>query len=1102
MHRSRLLGAMLAASAAALAAPAAASAASLVLDPGAAPPGATIAVSGGGFGGSCGVRLQWEGPDGGLLEVAGHAEASGGAFASEIVVPEARLSGPYVVRARGLGVDAAGRCAAPNGLDATALLTLQPAPPPPVADLQVSSTTVSPGGVVKLDASGSSGAIEFFQFDLDGNGSYETKCGTAAAGSVVTTVGSKPVGVQAVGTGGAKSSDQVMVNFTGPPASPPPKPGGGGNFAPIGGGGGAGTCGTSGESVSDFLSKAYTCPGTVFVGVATFAKPLQAPADQCFERIENGLLSHWRAKSKIVLVNGLRLDTLDDYLSVYDLFKHARIDRPQGDNDAKFKVSQPGFDTVVGSGIFYPKWDVSKPGPVGVVPIVQPLGLGSFLGLPYATKDTQLRLTGSGGAEFDLFLELPLPKVLFDSNASSDSLTVRVNATDGIEFESGYTVNINDVYAGLFTLKNISVTYQRQGSSDFWGGGLSLAFPASGIEASGQVGVRDGVLESLSASINPGPPGIGPIGCCVFIVQFGGQLTNSSIAADASFSAGPQIVGDSRAGQAHGKATIFYEPFEFLLQVDDVRIVNIPVGVKGDASITLDSFSVNGQLNKGFGPFSVNAGVGAKVGNGYWGASGSGDGCIDVIIDACVGVKVAVGPKGVAGCGKISIKWLPDPAGGAVVYWGGGFSSYWGCSMGKVKGKAGAAAIAAARAAHPDAGTSARPFSVRVPRGLNRALFEVRGAGGPPQVRLKGPGVGAVTTPPPGVSTAQGARWFATRATADNTTYVIFRRPPGGKWKLSELPGSPAIASVGVARGLPARIARGRVTGKGRSRTLAYRVAKLPGTRVTFFERGGPEIPAAPGESVDRVIGAARRASGRIPFKPAESRTRARRIDAVIESDGATVRTETVARFRSPRFGRLPAPKLRLIRKGSSLLVRWSRIRAAQRYRAVVDLSDRATLGFETSRKRRGLRIAEIGPLTSGKVEVRAISPGGYLGRGGKGALRRVPPLRADRRLTVAEVRRAKGVAARCTASAVGVCVVEVRSGSKLLASGSRAVGFGQTVRVLAKLTKAGKRTLRKGGVRATLSADVPGESTAPLRVRIVKPAKKGKTKKGKTKKG
>ena len=1067
------------------ASPSSAKAATLSLSPASGPGGATISAGGGGFGSSCGVRLEWETVDGQFLLTLGQAEIGGGSFTTEVVIPDQRDLGAHVVRAKGLAVDRAGRCSAPSGQDAAAAFTLVAAPPPPVANLTLSSATVNPGGLVKLDASGSTGQIKLFQFDLDGNGSFETKCGgLSSAGVVNTTAGQTLVGVQAVGPSGAKDTAQLAVNVAGNPAPGPPKPGGGGNFGLIGSNSAAGTCGEPGQSVSDFFYKAYVCPGMVKAGVAVATIPPELEGDPCFERIDtNGANSRWRSQSSTVVLNGLRLDALGDRLLVYDKLKRVSVD---GSKKAKLKVSKPGFDTAVTTGIFKPQWDVSKPATVGTIPVAQFLGFGTFLGLPFSAKDSPLRLDAAGGASFDLFVQLPLPQLLFKSNPSANPLTVKVNATDGIEIDGTYTLAINDVNVGVFKLSGMSVTYERQGNSDFWGGGLTLEFPASGVTAGGQIAVRDGVLEKVRADVNPGPPGIGPIGCCVFVVNFGGELTANAISADATFAAGPDVFGN-RAAQAKGTVTIFYEPFELLLTADDLDVVSIDINATAQVSATLDSFSAKGTVNQDFGPFSYNGSLGAKVYSAtQWGAGGGGDGCISLIIDACVGVQVSLGAKGIAACGSVSVPILPDPAGGAVVYWSGGFDAFTGCYWEKVKSKAGASAIAASRAADPEAGTAAKPFTVRVPRGVNRGLFAIRGQGGPPQVRLRGPGFPAIDTPPAGTSTARGARWFASRATADNTTYVMVGRPRGGRWKVTQLPGSAAVSSIGFAKGLPGRIARGRVRGKGYRRTLAYRVNKAPGTRVTFLERGGPETPTGPGQRVEQKIGAARRAQGTIGFRPAEARTRARRIDAVIEADGVEIRTETVTRFRAPKFGRLAAPKVTVTRKGSSMRVRWSRIGAARAYRAVVDLSDRATRSFETSRKRLGLRVGGIGPLSSALVEVRAISPGGYLSRGGFGRLKRIPALRVDRSPSVKQVLASNGVAARCAASGDGACTVEVRKGKRLLATGSRPVAHGQVVRVLARLTKAGRRALRgSGALRVELTAEVPGEVTSPVRVRI-----------------
>ena len=433
--------------------------ASLSLSPEVAPSNAKVSATGSGFGGSCGVQLQWETVDGDLVEVAGQFPASGGGFSAEILVPLLRSTGDHVVKATGLSVDGSGRCTAPNGIVASAVFFIDTIPPPPHANLTVSTNTLNPGGLVKLDASGSTGNIKLFQFDLNGDGDYETKCNSAAAGAVSTQAGVKAVGVQVVDTAGQKSSAKVNVNFTGAPAPAPPKPGGG-SFAEIGGGGEAGTCGEPGQTVGDLLNKAYSCPGTVFTGVAVASIAQGLPGNPCFEVVVNGLLTHWHAQGSDVYVNGLHLDTMGDNLDVYNVVKTIKVD---GKGKAQFKMTKPGYDTLIASAPFAVNWNMSKPGLIGTVHLVSPFGGGKFLGLPYQTKDSPLRVTGSYGVEFDLYPELPLPKVLFQNITSGNSVAVQVNNTDGIETDDGYTIKFNDLYLGIFTLKeSASATSARE----------------------------------------------------------------------------------------------------------------------------------------------------------------------------------------------------------------------------------------------------------------------------------------------------------------------------------------------------------------------------------------------------------------------------------------------------------------------------------------------------------------------------------------------------------------------------------------------------------------------------------------------------------------
>jgi hypothetical protein len=269
------------------------------------------------------------------------------------------------------------------------------------------------------------------------------------------------------------------------------------------------------------------------------------------------------------------------------------------------------------------------------------------------------------------------------------------------------------------------------------------------------------------------------------------------------------------------------------------------------------------------------------------------------------------------------------------------------------------------------------------------ALFEIEGDGGHPEVRLRGPQGIDVSTPGPGTDKSEGPGYFVSKLTPDDTTYVAIGRPPKGRYRITELPGSPPVTRIGVGRGLPADMVKGKVTGKGRTRTLSYRVPRIPGVKVVFVERGGPAEPDEPGESVDEVVGQTRGGKGRLRFTPAEAKVRKRRIDAVVVNQGTPYETELVDRFRAAAFKRLPGPRVRAVRRGKKLQVSWSRIAGAVGYRAIADLGDSPTRSLERRAGKRRLTLRGISKRDAGRIEVRTISEAGYIGRPGVKRVRR-----------------------------------------------------------------------------------------------------------------
>lgn len=203
-------------------------------------------------------------------------------------------------------------------------------------------------------------------------------------------------------------------------------------------------------------------------------------------------------------------------------------------------------------------------------------------------------------------------------------------------------------------------------------------------------------------------------------------------------------------------------------------------------------------------------------------------------------------------------------------------------------------------------------------------------------------------------------------------TLIGIKRPGGGRWTITPEPGSPAIAGVSHANGLPpARIAA-TVHGRRRARELRYVVRPRAGQTVTFAERAA---------QVFHVLGDARGTRGQLTFTPASGRAGRREIVALILLSGVQRQQLVVGHYVAPGPVRAAAPRwLRLAHRGPDVVARWGAGAGAQRYAATVSLSDGERLAFSRPPADRSITIrAGISGLGA-KVTVMGISPDGNAG--------------------------------------------------------------------------------------------------------------------------
>jgi hypothetical protein len=192
---------------------------------------------------------------------------------------------------------------------------------------------------------------------------------------------------------------------------------------------------------------------------------------------------------------------------------------------------------------------------------------------------------------------------------------------------------------------------------------------------------------------------------------------------------------------------------------------------------------------------------------------------------------------------------------------------------------------------------------------------------------------------------------------------------------------STSAAGGSATSGESAAGVRASVQGKGRKRSVRFRLRRVAGRRVTFAEEA---------KRVYREIGSSGKARGAMRFHPAPGPGGKRRIVAILEQDGVPYDKLTVARYKAPPTRRLRQPgRVGLKRRGGKLVVGWTRVKGARGYEVRVNLPrDGRRLLFFPPPKRRGLSIRGVEPSDLARVSVAALGPDLRPGREAKAKLK------------------------------------------------------------------------------------------------------------------
>jgi hypothetical protein len=204
-------------------------------------------------------------------------------------------------------------------------------------------------------------------------------------------------------------------------------------------------------------------------------------------------------------------------------------------------------------------------------------------------------------------------------------------------------------------------------------------------------------------------------------------------------------------------------------------------------------------------------------------------------------------------------------------------------------------------------GAQAAPYTFSLPGGQSMAVVGIQGSGGAADVLLTSPSGKRIQATTDGINIDDGA--LVVRQPSTGQTLIEIPNAQAGTWTVQSQPGTPAVKMVETAQVLPAPVIRTSVSGRGRTRTLHYRVTPQPGLSVRFLE--GVDGGATP-------IGAATRANGKIRFTPALGSARPRTIIAYLERNGNPAPGEIVGHYNpgTLRPGRASRVAIRHTRGG------------------------------------------------------------------------------------------------------------------------------------------------------------------------------------------
>lgn len=781
--------------------------------------------------------------------------------------------------------------------------------------------------------------IATYQWDLNGNGTYETTCEGPFAGVRWGSTAPQRISLVVVDSAGEASSP-ITVTVGSITSSKVERKYADRDLDLTA----AGCAGPAGDGVvpegsSPEDMKCYT---TVRTGIAEAMAPCFRRSTEFVGELPRLFAKEIYTSAQQVKLNGIDVKPLTGAFRI-DSLTHA-VSVPRG--SASMNAGKPVGRLTFFVGKIAWKLPGGKAGrfPLGKVSLTEGAQL---FGLD-VEGDAKLDLVYRG-AELPVWIHLPSP---LDVSAT---VTFRTDNLKGLRLDD-VRLQLKNATFGAFTLNNLDLRYNV--SATQFDGFADLSMTSVGrLVVSIQIVGR--TVTMFAADFTPIPPLA--LGSGVFLQHINFNYDAGpplSLLGGVRLTAGPPIKGTAAAAIDGTLKFVASDPW--LLRADgSASIAGFGVAKAFIQYRSNGMFRMGGSLNATIAEVArVNAGVDfwLYAPTGEFNAQARGDVCV---WKGCGGGAVVVSSTGIGAC---VYTWIADF--GLGYRWSGEFKGYLtGCDIGHW-----------ATAWNGDPGLRVTPVTqedLTVKPGQRAAFFRFASESDPPRVRVTGPDGTVITVPTGTENYVQTDKYVVLQVPPHKATYVMVAKPAAGRWRVETLEGSPGLVAVDGASALPEPRVRATVSGRGYARTLSYQVKRIPGQTVTFVERAG---------DMTRRIGVVKDARGTLRFRPGPGRKGTRQIVAIVQQGGQPRANLRVASYAAPPPQQPARTRtVRIGRTATSAVVTWARAARAQRWRIVVTVSDGRR--FSMVRGARRLVLRGIYRHRTVRVSVRGISAGNVTGR-------------------------------------------------------------------------------------------------------------------------